>query len=48
MMKVCEVCGFEENEELENNEQPSTRMLHLCENCRTDRDFPYFEDEEVQ
>ncbi|WP_346234415.1 hypothetical protein MKY04_11555 [Lysinibacillus telephonicus] len=48
MMKVCEVCGYEETEELEGNEQNKTRILHICENCRTDRDIPYFEHEELQ
>ena len=46
MMKICEVCGEEENMELEGNEQTATRMLHICEKCRTDRNISYFDDEE--
>lgn len=47
-MRVCEVCGSEEKMELEENEQSGTRILHICEGCRTDRDIPYFENEELQ
>lgn len=46
-MKICEVCGSEEQVELEGNEPTRTRILHLCENCRTDRKFPSFEHEEL-
>ncbi|MGX9134317.1 hypothetical protein ACWV26_08045 [Rummeliibacillus sp. JY-2-4R] len=48
MIKVCEVCGYEENMEIGENEQSGTRMLHICENCRTDRNISYFDDEEFQ
>ncbi len=48
MIRVCEVCGYEEKMELEKNEQTETRMLHICENCRTDRNTSYFDDEEFQ
>lgn len=46
IMKVCEVCGNEEDMGIEGNEQTGTRRLHICENCRTDRDISYFDDEE--
>jgi hypothetical protein len=47
MMRVCEVCGHEEKVELEGNDKTGPRMLHLCENCRTDRKFPSFENDEL-
>lgn len=36
-MKICEVCGLEE--EMENSEDAlmQTSLLHICENCRNDR-----------
>lgn len=36
-MKICEVCGIEE--EMENSEGSvlQSSMLHVCENCRNDR-----------
>ncbi|MBP0725742.1 hypothetical protein J5Y03_11220 [Bacillus sp. RG28] len=46
-MKVCEVCGSEEQMEHEGNELSSTRVLHLCESCITDRRFLSFENEEL-
>ncbi|HEK9100706.1 hypothetical protein KFD70_08435 [Bacillus pfraonensis] len=46
-MRVCEVCGSEEKREREGNEPTGTRMLHVCENCRTDRKFPSLENEEL-
>jgi hypothetical protein len=36
-MKICEVCGIEE--EMENSEDAvmQTGLLQVCENCRNDR-----------
>ncbi len=48
MMRVCEVCGSEEDVIREGNEVTRTRMLHLCDNCRTDRQITNFENEELQ
>ncbi|WP_199880659.1 hypothetical protein [Bacillus massiliglaciei] len=47
-MKICELCGMEE--ETENNgktEAVQTRMLHLCENCRNDRKFEMFIEDQL-
>ncbi len=38
-MKVCEVCGFEEELNQEGNDPEQMRVLHLCEACRTERSF---------
>ncbi|MFC3885147.1 hypothetical protein ACFOU2_17400 [Bacillus songklensis] len=38
-MRVCEVCGREEEMENQENESMMTSSLHLCENCQHDRQF---------
>jgi hypothetical protein len=43
-MRVCELCGTEEEME---NESEQTRRLHLCENCRNDRKFEAFIENEL-
>ncbi|WP_442599789.1 hypothetical protein [Neobacillus sp. D3-1R] len=45
-MKVCEVCGLEEEIEVGEEEGMQTRMLHLCENCQNDRKHHYLENGE--
>ncbi|HYK71962.1 MAG TPA: hypothetical protein VEV44_02360 [Pseudoneobacillus sp.] len=40
-MKVCEVCGLEEEMEAVESEVSQTRLLHLCENCQNDRKHHY-------
>ncbi|WP_462413535.1 hypothetical protein [Neobacillus sp. Marseille-QA0830] len=44
-MKICEVCGQEE--ELDNQESNvmQSSLIHVCENCRSDRKFQIFEEE---
>lgn len=46
-MKVCEVCGSEEEMEMSQNEewQLQAGVLHVCEHCRTDRQLPSFDEE---
>jgi hypothetical protein len=47
MMRVCEVCGSEEELKVEGNEPVQTRMLHVCNSCITDRAFHSVQEEEL-
>jgi hypothetical protein len=38
-MRICEVCGLEEEMENQENESMTMGSLHICENCRNDRRF---------
>ncbi|MFJ7754395.1 hypothetical protein ACQKGI_18440 [Peribacillus muralis] len=38
-MKVCEVCGAEEELDQDGSGQEQMRILHLCETCRSERSF---------
>ncbi|MDQ0245527.1 hypothetical protein J2S09_003104 [Bacillus fengqiuensis] len=44
-MRVCELCGIEEEVEMDEHEQMPIRMLHICESCQNDRHFNSFENE---
>lgn len=40
-MRVCEICGSEENKTNGEQEQLDEVILHLCENCRQDRNHSH-------
>ncbi|MCM3672003.1 hypothetical protein M3181_24130 [Mesobacillus maritimus] len=44
MMKVCEVCGLQEewNESEKDEIRMETGLLHVCDNCKQDRHFHPF------
>lgn len=46
-MRVCEVCGAEEQMEIESSVVMQIRMLHICDNCRSDRSFQTAQNEEL-
>ncbi|MBM7692085.1 ribosome-binding protein aMBF1 (putative translation factor) [Peribacillus deserti] len=42
-MRICELCGSEQEMEIEDTESERTRILHVCENCQNDRSVNYFD-----
>lgn len=36
-MKICEVCGHEEENEIDDLIAMQTPIIHVCENCQRDR-----------
>lgn len=40
MLRICEVCGCQEEMEETEAEMQKTNILHLCENCQNDRRMP--------
>ncbi|WP_409292526.1 hypothetical protein [Peribacillus sp. SCS-37] len=42
-MKICELCGSEQEMEQEELEETKARILHVCENCQNDRSINYFD-----
>ena len=38
-MRICEVCGFKEEEEIRDQEEMQQVDLHVCESCRQDRKY---------
>ncbi|HZG70959.1 MAG TPA: hypothetical protein VEY51_05405 [Chondromyces sp.] len=38
-MRVCEVCGMEEEMEEQEHRSTPRRIIHVCENCQHDRRF---------
>jgi ribosome-binding protein aMBF1 (putative translation factor) len=36
-MKVCEICGSVDEVEEQEMEVSSSKILHICEDCRKDR-----------
>jgi hypothetical protein len=42
-MKVCEVCGSQEEWETEKSDFVQTTFLHICEQCQSDRKFEWTE-----